>query len=511
MKSNSLLFSLLFVLSSFPGWSQQQKYSSVTGKPNIVLIYTDDVGYGDIGANGAKTIATPNIDKLASSGVRFTHAHTTSATCTPSRYSLLTGIYAWRKQGTGIAAGNASLLIPTNKVSLPGMLQKAGYTTGVVGKWHLGLGPREGPDWNGDIKPGPLEIGFNYCYLIPATGDRIPCVYVENHRIVELDPNDPITVSYQDPINATDPTGKSNPELLKMKPSHGHNQTIVNGVSRIGYMTGGKSALWKDEDMADVITQKAIGFISDNRGKPFFLFFSTHDIHVPRMPHERYVGKSGMGPRGDAMLQLDDNVGQIMAALKKNNLLENTLIIFTSDNGPVIDDGYQDDAVEKLGDHKAAGPLRGGKYSAFDAGTRVSFIVSWPGKIAAGKVSDASFSQIDIYASLAAMTGQKIAAADATDSKNYLGTLLNSSPASREYVIEQSVNSTLGIIVGDWKYIEPSEGPAVSIHTNTQLGNSREPQLYNLKDDIGETKNLAAGMPDKVKELATTLAKIKEK
>jgi len=500
----SFSFSILF---SVAGVAQPSK----NDHPNIVLIYTDDVGYGDVGCYGSTTIATPNIDKLAAAGVRFTNAHATSATCTPSRFSLLTGRFAWRKRGTGIAPGNASLIIPTDIGTLPRMLQGAGYTTGVVGKWHLGLGGENGPQWNDEIKPGPLEIGFNYSFIIPATGDRVPCVYVENHRVVDLDPNDPIAVSYADPINPQDPTGKNNPELLKMHPSHGHNQSIVNGVSRIGYMTGGNAALWKDEDIADVITNKAISFIEQNKSNPFFLYFSTHDIHVPRMPHERFEGKSGMGPRGDAMIQLDWTVGQIMEVLKKNNLLENTLIIFTSDNGPVIDDGYKDQAVEKLGNHKAAGPLRGGKYSAFEAGTRVPFIVSWKGNVAEGKVSNALISQVDLYASLAALTGQSIAAGNAPDSQDFMNTILHKSSKSRDFVIEQSVGSTLSIIQNDWKYIEPSGGPKKITETNTELGNDNNPQLYNLKKDIGETNNRAAEFPDKVKALKELLSKIKDK
>lgn len=483
----------------------------VNGKklPNIILIYTDDVGYGDVGCFGNNIVATPNIDKLAKEGVRFTNAHATSATCTPSRFSLLTGRYAWRKQGTGVAPGNASLIIPVEKGTLPRMLQKAGYTTAVVGKWHLGLGGEQGPDWNGEIKPGPLEIGFNYSFIIPATGDRVPCVYVENHRVVNLDPSDPILVSYKEPISPSDPTGKENPELLKVKPSHGHDQTIVNGVSRIGYMRGGKSALWKDDDMADVITGKAVDFIEQNKNKRFFLYFSTHDIHVPRMPHARFEGKSGLGPRGDAMLQLDWSVGQIMEAVKNNNLSENTLIIFTSDNGPVVDDGYEDQAVEKLGNHKPSGPWRGGKYSAFEAGTRVPFIVSWKSKIAEGKISDALLSQVDLYASLAALTGQSISAGDAPDSENFIKTMLNKSGKSRDWVIEQSVTSTLSLIIKDWKYIEPSSGAKMIKETNTELGNDRMPQLYNLKEDLGEQINRAAEFPERVKQMKEQLQQIR--
>ena len=248
--------------------------------PNIVIIYADDLGYGDVSCYGATKITTPNIDKLASEGLRFTNAHSSSATCTPSRYSMLTGQYAWRQKGTGIAPGDATLIIPTSRTTLPSVMKKAGYTTGAVGKWHLGLGEPGGkPDWNGELKPGPLEIGFDYCFLIPATGDRVPCVFVENHRVVNLDQNDPIEVGFGRPVG-NEPTGREHPELLKMHPSHGHDQTIINGISRIGYMSGGKEARWVDENIADTLTVKAKNFIEQNKDKPFFLYFATHDIHV---------------------------------------------------------------------------------------------------------------------------------------------------------------------------------------------------------------------------------------
>ncbi|MGV3638927.1 MAG: sulfatase family protein [Adhaeribacter sp.] len=477
-------------------------------KPNIIIIYADDLGYGDLGSYGATQVKTPHLDKLAAQGLRFTRAYATSATCTPSRFSMLTGKYAWRKQGTGIAPGDAALIIPTNITTLPGMLQQAGYQTAVVGKWHLGLGPAGGPDWNGDIKPGPLEIGFDYCFMMPATGDRVPCVYMENRRIVDLDPADPIRVSYKDKIG-NEPTGKENPELLKMKPSHGHDQTIVNGVSRIGYMTGGTKARWIDEDMADVLTNRAISFIEKNKKAPFFLYFATHDIHVPRVPHSRFVGKSGMGPRGDAILQLDWTVGEVMKALDRLQLSRNTLLVFSSDNGPVIDDGYQDEAVEKLGSHKPAGPLRGGKYSAFEAGTRVPLLLRWPARIKPG-VSAALVSQVDLYASLAALTGRKLAPADAPDSYNVLPALLGTSKTGRPYVVQQSVNSTLSLVQGNWKYIEPGKGQKVNKNTNTELGNDPEAQLYDLSRDQGETRNVAAANPQVVQQLAARLQSLRD-
>ena len=509
MKKTIYLFLLIeLVLSGCIAAHGQQTKNK---KPNIILIYTDDLGYGDLSCYGTSAIATPNIDRLAKNGVRFTNAHATSATCTPSRFSLLTGKYAWRKEGTGIAPGNAPLIISLTTKTLPGMLQRAGYNTAVIGKWHLGLGDAKGADWNGKITPGPIEIGFNYSFLIPATGDRVPCVFVENHEVVNLDKNDPITVSYAGPVDPNAPTGKKNPELLKMLPSHGHDMTIVNGVSRIGYMKGGKAALWKDEDFADILVQKATAYIIQQKSNPFFLYFSTHDIHVPRMPNARFVGKSGMGPRGDVLLQLDWTVGQIEECLKKNGLLENTLIIFTSDNGQVIDDGYKDEAVEKLGNHKPGGIYRGGKYSAFEAGTRVPFIVSWKGKIKAGKINPALFSQIDLYASLTDLAGIGLETGQAPDSKDRLPVLLNQSNTSRDYIVEQSLNSTLSLIIGQWKYIEPSKGPKMNKDTNTELGNDPQAQLYNLTTDPGETKNLAEVYPARVTEMKLFLDSIKQK
>ncbi len=476
-------------------------------KPNIIIIYADDLGYGDVSCYGASAISTPNIDLVAKQGLRFTNAHCTSATSTPSRYSMLTGEYAWRRKGTGIATGDAPALIKPGRTTIASVLKNAGYVTGVVGKWHLGLGPAGGADWNGDITSGPMDIGFDYNFLIPATGDRVPCVFVENRRVVGLDPEDPIKVSFSEPI-LVEPTGKDHPELLKIHPSHGHDMTIVNGVSRIGYMSGGKSALWIDEDIADVITGKAVDFITKNKDNPFFLYFATHDIHVPRVPHQRFVGKSGMGPRGDAILEFDWSVGEIVKAVDKLGLSDNTIIIVTSDNGPVVDDGYKDDAVEKLGDHKPAGQLRGGKYSAFDGGTRIPFIVRWPGKIKSG-TSDALFSQIDLMASFAALTGQTFPSDAGPDSFDNLNALTGQSKTGRDWLVEHSSNGRLSLIRGDWKIIEPGPGPKLNVNTNIETGNDTVPQLYNLKTDPGERNNVAGENMEKYNELKDLLEKIK--
>jgi arylsulfatase A-like enzyme len=477
-------------------------------QPNIVLIYADDLGYGDVGAYGSKVIETPNVDRLAGEGLLFTNAHASSATCTPSRFALLTGQYPWRREGTGIAPGDATMIIPTTMHTTSSILKSAGYNTAVVGKWHLGLGPKEGADWNGEIRPGPEDIGFDYAFLIPATGDRVPCVYVENRRVVGLAPEDPIQVSFGKPIG-DEPTGKDHPELLKMHPSHGHNQTIINGISRIGYMTGGKAARWVDEDMADVITERAKNFMQRQAANPFFLYFSTHDIHVPRVPHERFVGKSGLGGRGDAIVQFDWCVGQILDQIDELGLKDNTLVILTSDNGPVVDDGYHDQSVEMLDGHKPWGPLRGGKYSAFDAGTRVPFIVRWPGKVRPG-LSGAMVSQVDLMASLAGIVGADLPEGAGPDSFNESEVILGRSDKDRDFLIEHAAWGTLSIIQDGWKYIEPSRGARYNRNVDIELGNDTVPQLYNLVKDLGEQQNLAEQEPTRTKELSDLLEAVKK-
>ena len=483
--------------------------SAQISKPNIVLIYADDIGYGDFSIYGGMGAETPHTDSLAINGVRFTNAHSAAATSTPSRYGLFTGEYPWRRKGTGVANGDAALIINPERVTLPKILQEAGYTTGAVGKWHLGMGSVQGQqDWNGHVSPGPAEIGFNYSYIMAATGDRVPCVFMENQRVVNLDPNDPIHVSYTNNFKG-EPTGRDNPELLtKLTPSHGHDMSIVHGISRIGYMKGGKSALWEDENITDSITVHAVRFIENNSDKTFFLYFGTNDIHVPRYPHERFRGKSGMGYRGDALLQFDWSVGEIVKALKKEGIFENTLIIISSDNGPVIDDGYNDGAVEGLKNHKPWGPFRGGKYSTFEAGTRVPFIVHWPERVDP-KVSPALVSQVDMTATIAALVGQTRSPEIPEDSQNQLNAWLGLELNGRDYVIG-SANS-LSVLTREWKYIEPSNGRPYNAYTNTELGNNPNEQLYNMVIDRGEYDNVAAGNPQRVEIMKLILEKEKEK
>ncbi|MEO1498783.1 MAG: sulfatase-like hydrolase/transferase [Planctomycetota bacterium] len=476
--------------------------------PNIVLIYADDVGYGDVGCYGAKTIPTPNIDRLAAAGLRFTSGYCTSATCTPSRYSLLTGEYAWRTPGTGIAPPNGAALIKPGTPTLPSTLRSAGYRTGIVGKWHLGLGEPPKPDWSGEIKPGPLEIGFDECFIMPTTNDRVPCVYVRGHRIVGLDASDPVDVSMGNPDGQ--PTGKTERASLKMDWSHGHNDSIVNGISRIGFMVGGRAARWTDETSAEVFVDEARAFVGQRDQRPFFLLFASHQIHVPRAPSARFVGATAHGPRGDVMVELDWCVEQLVEALERAGALDNTVLIFTSDNGPVLDDGYRDDAVERVGDHRPAGPFRGGKYSRFEGGTRVPWIMHWPAEIKPG-VSDAQVSQVDLFASLATLAGvSDLPEGIANDSIDLTAALTGASPRGRDHVIEHSgLKQSLAIRRGDWKYIEPAKGAALLGNTNTETGNRPHPQLYDLKNDPGERHNLAKRYPDRVKELSQRLEAVR--
>ena len=491
-------------------------FAASPARPNIVLLYADDLGYGDLGCYGATKVKTPNLDRLAAESLRFTDAHSPAATCTPSRYSLLTGEYAWRRQGTGILPGDAALIIQPGRTTLPGMLKQAGYATAVVGKWHLGLGDGN-LDWNKDIKPGPLEIGFDYSFILPATGDRVPCVYVEGHRVVGLDPADPIEVNYKKPIG-NEPTGKAHPELLKMKANNGHADTIVNGIGRIGFMSGGKAARWNDENMAEVITRRAVKFIEQHTNQPFFLYFATHDIHVPRVPGERFRNSSQCGVRGDVIQQFDWSAGEVLAALDRLGLKQNTLVIMSSDNGPVVIDGYTDGAWKNLNGHTPAGPYRGGKYTAYEGGTRMPFLVRWPERVKPG-VSDALLCQIDLLASFASLVGTKLPADAAPDSLDVLPALLGESKTGRDHLVEQG--GPLALRVGSWKYISGVKAAAAAKRAEPacEPGDETSPTekhvpggaLYDLASDLGEKDNLAAKNPAKLKELEKLLSDLKEK
>ena len=476
--------------------------------PNIVVMYADDLGFGDVSCYGATALDTPNIDRLASEGVVFYHGYATAATCTPSRYSLLTGSYSWRNERAHILPGDAPLIIDPGTSTLPSVLKEAGYKTGVVGKWHLGIGEGN-QNWNEPLPLTPLDIGFDYSYIMAATNDRVPCVYLDGRDVVGLDPSDPIEVEYDKnkPFPGL-PTGRENPELLKMKFHHGHDMSIVNGVSRIGYMRGGEAVLWVDEDMADVFLEKAVSFVEENKDGPFFLYYAFHQPHVPRLPHPRFVGSTGLGPRGDAIAEMDWCVGEMLDALDRCGLKEDTIVVFSSDNGPVLNDGYYDEAVELCGDHRPAGPLRGGKYSMYDGGTRVPFIVSWPGNVEIGE-SDALVSQVDFLASFAALAGVSLDADAGPDSADVLDALLGQSDEGRAEIVLEGVQAKTVLRQGDWVFIPPHQGPPVNTNVNIETGNSSVPQLYYLADDIGQIENMASVHPDVAERMADRLREIR--
>ncbi|BBO35813.1 sulfatase-like hydrolase/transferase [Lacipirellula parvula] len=500
----SILFGLSAILINVA--PLQAAEPAGVARPNIVLIYADDLGYGDVSINGGK-IPTPNIDKLAQQGLAFRDAHSSAPTCTPSRFALLTGQYAFRQEGTGILPGDANLIIKPGTPTIASLLQSVGYKTGVIGKWHLGLG--EGKvNWNEPIKPSPEQIGFDEHFIIAATGDRVPCVYVSGGRVVDLDPADPIEVSYAERIDLS-PSGAEQPEKLKQRWSHGHDQSIVNGISRIGWMTGGEQARWIDEEMADVIAGQGVDFIERHHAEPFFLFFATQDIHVPRVPHSRFAGKSGHGLRGDAIMQLDWTVGQVLDSLEKHNLADNTLVIFSSDNGPVLDDGYVDQANELLGEHDPNGPYRAGKYSAFEGGTRVPFFVRWPARVPAGGTTGALFGQVDLAATLSALAGAKIPTGACQDSRDELDALLGEDKTGRPHLVHEG-RDPHSLRMGPWKFV-PAGPSRDSLNPGPPTKVAKKGALYNLSAEFDETTNLvnkhpeqAATMRKKLRAIATS-------
>lgn len=505
MKKILILCACFSIISA--AYSDVESHAS---KPNVIIIYGDDVGYGDVGAYGSEMIPTPYIDELAEGGLRFTDGHCSAATCTPSRYSMLTGVHGFR-DGINILAPNAPLTISTDILTLPKLFQQAGYTTGVVGKWHLGIGAKSVPtDWNGVVKPGPLEVGFDHSFLLPSTNDRVPCVYLDGHHVVDLDPNDPLFVgkskqAVDRPGSTAYPDAKKNKKAMTYYQStHGHNHSVINGIGRIGYMAGGKSALWDDETMTDVFVEKANQFIAKNKDEPFFLYFASQSIHVPRAPNKRFQGATELGYRGDAMVEFDWAVGELMKTLKKYGIAENTIVIFSSDNGPVYDDGYADETVVKKSTeesdrgHDGSGVYRAGKYQIYEGGTRVPFIIRWPARIEAG-VSDGLVNQIDFIASFAELLELDLPANEARDSRSTLKTFLGDVAEGHELMIEEA--SILALRQGDWKYIEKQK--------KFWAGSAQPPMLYNLFEDPSETTNLIEQYPERAAAMAKKLEEMK--
>jgi arylsulfatase A-like enzyme len=384
------------------------------------------------------------------------------------------------------------------------MFKTQGYNTGIVGKWHLGLGDGK-LDFNKSISGTPNDVGFDQSFIMAATNDRVPCVYIDNRNVENLDPNDPIEVTYDwDKAFSDVPNGRSHPELLDVMYDHGHDGTIINGVSRIGHMRGGQSAIWNDETMGERFAEKAIEFIEQNQNTPFFLYYAMHQPHVPRIPNPKFRGATPHGVRGDVIVEMDWCIGQLLNKIDELGLKQNTIVIFSSDNGPVLNDGYKDQAIELNGQHKMAGPLRGGKYSLFEGGTRVPFIVRWPDTISE-KHSHALINQVDLYHSLAKVIGYELTEDEAPDSEQQLEALIGRDPYGRESMVLEGMQYKKVFRDQRYAYIPPHDDDFICQYTGNEKGNMSSAQLYDLFDDIGQLNNLADAMPEKVEQMQKLL------
>lgn len=481
--------------------------------PNVVLIFADDLGYGDLGCYDATKVQTPNIDRLAAEGRRFTDAHSASAVCTPSRYALLTGEYPHRRKLWGPCGHDTSLLIDTDKLTLGKLFKNRDYATACIGKWHLGFGPAgKECDWNKPLRPGPLELGFDYYFGVPKVNSGFPYVYVENDRIVGWDPNDPLVFDKK-------PYAKTPTFPLE-----------IAGRKTPNRFGGAKKAheIYDDERTATLLTEKAVHWIEQNKQKPFFLYLATTNIHHPFTPAPRFKGTSQCGPYGDFIHELDWMVGSILACLEKNKLSENTMVIFTSDNGGMFNIPGQN--AFKDG-HKLNGDLLGFKFGVWEGGHRVPFIVKWPGKVKPGTTSKQLISNLDMLSTLAAVTGQELDKGQRADSVNVLPALIGEPEgAVRDHLVLAPRRKThLALRRGKWMYIpakgsggftasKPGQhafaGPAAatfvgSVNSDIENGRIRKDappaQLYDLAADPNQTTNLYHDHPEVVKELQALL------
>ncbi|MGF1581842.1 MAG: arylsulfatase [Gemmataceae bacterium] len=460
--------------------------------PNIVLIFADDVGYGDVGCYGSKLVKTPNIDKLALQGRLFTDAHSASAVCTPSRYALLTGQYPFRKNIYAPVFLKAPLQISTDQLTLASLLKRHGYQTACIGKWHLGFGKKT-PNWNGDLKPGPLEVGFDYYFGVPVVNSHPPFVYVENHRVVGLAPNDPF-------VYGKKAKTQSFPEKVRL--------------DQIG---GAQAAhdLYRDRQVGTTLTKKAIDWLRTARKKdaPFFLYLATTNIHHPFTPAKKFIKTSKAGRYGDFVHELDWIVGQVMAELHRQGIEDETLVIFTSDNGGMLNNGGM--AAWRAG-HRLNGILLGFKFGAWEGGHRVPFIVRWPGKVPPGSRSDQLICNIDMVATLAAVVGDNRKAGEGPDSVNVLPAFTGQpkAPLRKQLILAPFRKTHLSLRTGKWVYI-PRRGSggfqgkrggpgAIAFARSknsdiTKEGKYRKDapkaQLYDLEADLSQTTNVIRKYP----------------
>ena len=451
-----------------------------TEKPNIIFIMADDLGYGDLGCYGATHIPTPTIDRLAAEGMRFTDAHTPASICTPTRYGVLTGRYCWRSRlKQGVLNGYSPLLIEPGRLTVASILKNAGYATACVGKWHLGLGIQEKVDFSQPLRPGPLEVGFDYFFGIPASLDMPPYCFIENdHTVGELS--------------------------VEKDPYH--------TLQREGPMTPG----WKDEEVGPTFTRKSVEFIETNADRRFFLYLPYHAPHTPCTPPDFIRGRSSAGVRGDMVTELDWMVGEVMAALDRHQIRERTLVIITSDNGALTtgparwaDEPPENYDIDHNG-HRPNGDLRGQKADIHEGGHRVPFIAYWPGRIAEGTVNENLVGLIDLMATCADLLDVKLPDGAGEDSVSMLPQLLQTEGIQRATIIHQT-KSHFAIRQGPWKLIDNLGSGGFSAPSTIEPGADDPPgQLYDLEQDIGETRNLWSNYPQVVERLLDQLKRDRE-
>jgi arylsulfatase A-like enzyme len=505
MKNYSISIVLCFLIASLLSCKQEEKPE----QPNVIVIFADDLGYGDLSSYGATKLKTPNIDKLAQDGRRFTDAHTASPVCSPSRYCLLTGEYAFRKDYYWPVFFQSGLTIDESKTTVADVFKKAGYSTACIGKWHLGFG-KDTVDWNGDLKPGPLELGFDYYFGVPVVNSHPPFVYVENHKVVGLVAEDPFVMGQR-------AITQEFPEKLNL--------------DDIG---GAQAAhdLYKDREVGTKITEKSIEWIKSHKDEPFFLYMATTNIHHPFTPAERFLGTSDCGMYGDFVHELDWMVGEVVNALEESGISDNTMIIFTSDNGGMFNAGGQE--AWKQG-HRLNGELLGFKFGAWEGGHRVPFIVKWPNELKANTTSDQLVSTVDLLASMAALVDVPLTTDDGIDSYNVLPALLGQSEEEiRDHLIlAPTQEPNIALRKGKWVYIGAQGsggynnkrdteyvrgGPGAHLLTkqvNSDIENGAfkkdapPAQLYDLEADLSQTQNLYHQHPEVVKEMEELLEEYK--
>ena len=446
-------------------------------RPNIVIILADDLGYGSLNSYGADEahIKTPNIDRLAKQGRRFTDANTPSSVCSPTRYGLLTGRYDWRtNQKHGVINTTDPLHIETSRPTIASLLKSVGYRTAAIGKWHLGYGS-EKADFTKPLTPGPLDIGFDYHFAVPQNHGDASGVYVRNRQVVGLRSDQNV------------PAGKS---------PYGRDFMGIDAPQRV------------DENVMDELTTDAIRWLEESkRDKPFFLYFAPVAIHFPYTPSEKNSGSSRTGLYGDWVHELDYSVGRILETLDQMKVAEDTLVIFTSDNGGVLmTEGERPEAEAYRAGLRCNGDWRGRKHSIYEGGFRVPFLVRWPGHVQPGTVCDETINLVDMYGTLARVIDQTVSPSEdvAEDSFNVLPAILgipHESPL-RTSMIVHSPNGNFAIRSGSWKYIEGIPSQALK---QPPQRNELHPQLYNLQDDPSEQNNVIDEHSEVVKRLKSLL------